>query len=87
MTRVIVSAVFVRGLHNEQMLEQTRAFLAENRQSMIGIFKRFAKIGVTTAESNETLNDLVKSYVALIAATDFVEVSLARVAIPFRYAH
>ncbi|KAL2011469.1 hypothetical protein VTN00DRAFT_4187 [Thermoascus crustaceus] len=72
-TRVIVSAVFVRGLHNEQMLEQTRAFLAENRQSMIGIFKRFAKIGVTTPESSETLNDLVKSYVALIAATDFVE--------------
>ncbi|CAK97226.1 uncharacterized protein An14g06530 [Aspergillus niger] len=58
--RVVVAAVFSRGLHNEQMLEQTRVFLAENRQSMVGIFKRFAKLGVRRsgskrADGNEVL--------------------------------
>lgn len=73
--RVIVSAVFVRGFHNEQMVEQTRAFLAENRQSMVGIFKRFAKIGGASApDHHETLSELAKSYMALVAATDFLEV-------------
>ncbi|KAJ9266306.1 hypothetical protein DTO212C5_6393 [Paecilomyces variotii] len=72
--RVIVSAVLVRGVHNEQIFEQTRSFLAENRQSMVGIFKRFAKIGgVTSAGSDDILEDLVKSYLVLITATDFVE--------------
>lgn len=76
MLRVIVSAVFARGVHNEQMMEQTRAFLAENRQSMVGVFKRHARIGgAAAADCHETLNDLVKSYVALISATGFVEVS------------
>lgn len=73
--RVIVSAVFVRGLHNEQMVERTRAFLAENRQCMIGIFKRFAKIGgAGAADHHETLGDLAKSFMALVTATDFLEV-------------
>ncbi|KAI9043478.1 nuclear pore complex Nup192/Nup205 family protein [Aspergillus affinis] len=72
--RVIVSAVFSRGLHNEQMMEQTRAFLAENRQSMVGIFKRVAKIGGAGApDHHSALGDLAKSYMALIAATDFLE--------------
>lgn len=76
--RVIVSVVFVRGLHNEQILEQTRAFLAENRSCMVGVFKRIAKIGAggATPEVNETLNDLAKSYMALVAATGFLEVCL-----------
>ncbi|KAI9928197.1 hypothetical protein MW887_002230 [Aspergillus wentii] len=72
--RVIVSAVFSRGLHNEQIAEQTRAFLGENRQSMVGIFKRYAKIGGSgVPDHQETLRDLTKSYMALIAATDFLE--------------
>ena len=75
--RVIVSAVFSRGLHNERMMNQTRGFLAENRQSMVGIFKRFAKIGGGIAAGHhETLSDLVKAYMALVAATDFLEVCL-----------
>jgi nuclear pore complex protein Nup205 len=75
--RVIVSTVFIRGLHNEQMLEQTRIFLAENRQSMVGIFKRYAKIGGgNTAEPTGTLDDLLKAYMALIAAVGFLEVSI-----------
>lgn len=75
--RVIVSAVFSRGLHNEQMKEQTRGFLTENRPSMVGIFKRFGKIGADIgAGHHETLSDLAKAYTALLAATDFLEVSV-----------
>jgi nuclear pore complex protein Nup205 len=57
------------------MMEQIRAFLAENRQSMVGIFKRFGKIGGgSAADHQHTLSNLTKSYMALIAATDFLEV-------------
>lgn len=76
--RVIVSAVFSRGLHNEQMMEQTRTFLTENRQGMVGIFKRFARIsGTGNADHQGTLGSLVKSYMALITATDFLDVRAA----------
>jgi nuclear pore complex protein Nup205 len=76
--RVIVSAVFIRGIHNEQILEQTRIFLTENRQNMVGIFKRYAKVGGTpTTDNQETLHDLVKSYTALIVAVGFTEVSVS----------
>lgn len=57
------------------MLEQTRIFLAENRQSMVGIFKRFAKLGgAGAADHHDALRKLTKSYLALITATDFLEV-------------
>jgi nuclear pore complex protein Nup205 len=80
--RVIVTAVFSRGLHNEQMIEQTRSFLTENRQSMVGIFKRFAKIGGAAApEHHEALTSIAKSYTALVAATDFLEVSVSTLVI------
>lgn len=74
--RVIVLAVFSRGLHNEQIMDQTRNFLTENRSSMVGIFKRYAKIGGEASSSHrEVIQTLVKAYVALISATGFVEVS------------
>jgi nuclear pore complex protein Nup205 len=73
--RVIVSAVFSRGAHNEQIKAQTRAFIAENRPCMVGVFKRFAKIGgSTSATHHEALCELVKSFMALVTATDFLEV-------------
>lgn len=73
--RVIVTAVFSRGLHNEHVLDQTRAFLAENRASMVGVFKRHAKVGgAVAADQRQVLKDLVKAYVALVSATGFVEV-------------
>ncbi|KAL4821230.1 hypothetical protein BDW67DRAFT_172084 [Aspergillus spinulosporus] len=72
--RVIVTATFSRGLQNELMIEQTRAFLTENRQSMVGIFKRFAKIGGSgTPDHHDALTSIAKSYTALIAATNFLE--------------
>lgn len=72
--QVIVYAVFSRGIHNEQLKEQTRIFLAENRPCMVGIFKRSAKIGNTSTAHHETLCELVKTFMALVTATDFMEV-------------
>lgn len=73
--RVIVTATFSRGLHNEQIIDQARSFLAEHRHSMVGIFKRFAKIGGTdAADHHEALTSIAKSYTALVAATDYLEV-------------
>ncbi|KAI2733370.1 hypothetical protein CBS147332_385 [Penicillium roqueforti] len=71
--QVIVYAVFSRGIHNEQIKEQTRIFLAENRPCMVGIFKRSAKIGNTSTAHHETLCELVKTFMALVTATDFIE--------------
>ncbi|KAJ5932503.1 hypothetical protein N7516_006992 [Penicillium verrucosum] len=71
--QVIVYAVFSRGIHNEQLKEQTRIFLAENRPCMVGIFKRSAKIGNTSTAHHETLCELVKTFMALVTATDFME--------------
>ncbi|CAG7946730.1 unnamed protein product [Penicillium nalgiovense] len=71
--QVIVYAVFSRGIHNEQLKEQTRIFLAENRPCMVGVFKRSAKIGNTSTAHHETLCELVKTFMALVTATDFME--------------
>ncbi|KAL1956015.1 hypothetical protein VTO42DRAFT_7830 [Malbranchea cinnamomea] len=72
--RVIISAVFSRGLHNQQVLERTRQFLSENRQGIVGIFKRHAKIGVLTGtDLKDPLDDLVRAYIILITAVEFLE--------------
>ncbi|EED22944.1 nuclear pore complex subunit Nup192, putative [Talaromyces stipitatus ATCC 10500] len=74
MLRVIVSAVFSRSVHNEQIMDQTRNFLTENRSSMVGIFKRSAKIGGEVSSNHcKVIQNLVKAYVALITAAGFVE--------------
>lgn len=42
---------------------------------MVGVFKRFAKIGGDAAAGHQdALCELVKSFMALVAATDFLEV-------------
>lgn len=76
--RLIVYAVFSRGIDNEQMKEHTRAFLTENRACMVGIFKRSARIGNTSSAHQETLHELVKAFMALVAGTDFTEVRILR---------
>jgi len=74
--RVIVSVVLGRGTQNEQMLEQARHFLALHRPSMVGIFKRRAKIGAAMDGGLDvTVDDLVELYVLLISVTGFLEVS------------
>lgn len=74
--RVIVSVVLGRGTQNEQMLEQARHFLALHRPSMVGIFKRRAKIGAAMDGGLDvTVDDLVELYVLLVSVTGFLEVS------------
>ena len=44
---------------------------------MVGIFKRFAKIGGSAApDHHDALTSIAKSYTALVAATNFLEVGL-----------
>ncbi|EEQ32268.1 conserved hypothetical protein [Microsporum canis CBS 113480] len=72
--QVIVSTVFARGLHNQAICDQTRTFLSENRQSMVGIFKRCAKSGsLDDPNMKKCLENLAKSYTVLIASVDFLD--------------
>ncbi|KAJ5757676.1 uncharacterized protein N7511_006370 [Penicillium nucicola] len=71
--RVIVSAVCSRGIQNHQIIQQAHRFLAENRACMVGIFKRSAKIGITSNEHQHTLRDLNKTFMALVSGTGFTE--------------
>ena len=53
-----------------------RAFLAENRLNMVGAFKRYRSIGgVVSSGSRAILEDVVKSYVAMMSMADFMQVS------------
>ncbi|CAG7919511.1 unnamed protein product [Penicillium olsonii] len=71
--RLVVYTVFSRGIDNAQIQEQTRSFLATNRPCMVGIFKRSANIGSTSSAHQATLHELVKAFISLVSATDFME--------------
>jgi hypothetical protein len=73
--RIIVSIIISCGPQNPRTMQEARKFLAENRLSMVTIFKRQAKIGSTQADASGIIADLVKHYVLLITATDFLNVS------------
>jgi nuclear pore complex protein Nup205 len=74
--RVINAAVVSRGEQNEQTLTLGRRFLAENRLSVITVFKRSMNIGVNEAISSDGLvDDLAESYMLLITLTGFINVS------------
>lgn len=74
--RVIASVVLSRGPQNQQTIEQARLFMRENRASMVGIFKRQARIGATmTGDATRVVDELVELFVLLISMTDFLEVS------------
>ena len=88
MLRVVVTAVFSRGIHNEQIKAQTLGFIAETRHCMVGVFKRFAKIGGSTATNHgNTLGELVTSFIALVTATGFLEVGLPLFALQRHFAN
>lgn len=76
MLRVIVATVFSRGPETQQVREQVRPFIKENRSNIIGVFKRQAKIVPTgdTAEDAAVLDELLKSYSALMAVVDYDQV-------------
>jgi len=74
--QVINAAVVSRGEQNEQTLTLGRRFLAENRLSVMTVFKRSMNIGVNGAISSDGLiDDLAESYMLLITLTGFINVS------------
>jgi nuclear pore complex protein Nup205 len=74
--RVINATVVSRGEQNEQTLTLGRRFLAENRLSVMTVFKRSMNIGVNGAISFDGLvDDLAESYMLLITLTGFINVS------------
>lgn len=74
-TRVVTSVVLSRGPQNEQILEQARAFLVENRSLVVAMFKRQAKVGAVTFESMGVgVEELVELLVLLITVTGFLSV-------------
>ncbi len=73
--RLLVSVFVSRGQENQQSKYQMRNFLAENRLNMVGAFKRDRGVGGEIApESRAVLEDVVKSYVALMTMADFMQV-------------
>jgi nuclear pore complex protein Nup205 len=82
--RLLVSVFLSRGQQNQQSQHQMRSFLTENRANMVGVFKRYRGISGAVAPGARTiLENVVKSYVALMSMADFVQVRLPR---PFQEA-
>lgn len=77
MLRLLVSVFLSRGQHNQQSKYQMRNFLKENRQNMVGAFKQYRGIGGSVAsDTRAALEEVVKSYVALMTMADFMQVRL-----------
>jgi nuclear pore complex protein Nup205 len=75
MLRLLVSVFLSRGQQNQQSQYQMRNFLKENRANMVGAFKRYRGIGgEIPPASRPVLEDVVKSYVALMSMADFMQV-------------
>jgi nuclear pore complex protein Nup205 len=72
----IVNAI-VLNYRTDHTLASAREFLMENRQSVVGILKRFARVGGINADGGIDLSDLVDNLSLLISATDFLAVSLS----------
>ena len=73
--RLVASTFLHRGLHNEQIQNQIKQFLAEYRSNIVGTFKRYSGIGLGASQDHsQALEDIVKSYTALLSMTDFIEV-------------
>ncbi len=73
--RVINSALLSRGAQNTQTIEQGRKFLQQNRQSVVAIFKRDAKVGTVRDKTSDDLADLVDALILMITTTGFLDVS------------
>ena len=74
-TRLIVSVVLSRGTQNDQAIQSSRAFLADNRALVVATFKRQAKIGgVSFDDAGVNIDELVELFTLLISMTDFLNV-------------
>jgi nuclear pore complex protein Nup205 len=73
--RVLNATVFSRGFENEQTIKQGRKFLADNRTSILTVFKRSARVGlVDQALSDESVEELAEAYMLLMTTVKFLEV-------------
>lgn len=72
--RVINAVVLSKGPQSEQTLRQARDFLRDVRPSVVGVFKRNAKIGTGKMDTGDDLTDLVDNFTVLISAAGFLEV-------------
>lgn len=74
-----------RGPQNQQTIEQTKQFLAENRTLVVSVFKRQAGIGIGGASVSalgdddstmaRVVEELVELLVLLMTRTEFIDVS------------
>ncbi|KAI9829552.1 MAG: hypothetical protein M1826_005597 [Phylliscum demangeonii] len=71
--RIITSVVMNRGPDNQQTIAEVRRFLTENRSSIVTVFKRHAKIGGSQAGRSGDLSELVRHFVLLISAAEFLD--------------
>ncbi|KAF2087942.1 hypothetical protein K490DRAFT_65222 [Saccharata proteae CBS 121410] len=70
--RVINVVIITRGPQNQQTRQLARQFVAENRSSIVGVFKRHARIGGRGKDGLD-LEELVDQFTVLISATGFLE--------------
>jgi nuclear pore complex protein Nup205 len=69
----IINSVVLKN-QSDQTLAAAREFITENRNSVVGILKRFAAIGGVEVHNTIDLTDLVDNLTLLISATGFLEV-------------
>ena len=86
MIRVLAAVLVSRGPQNQQTIDQTKQFLAENRTLVVSVFKRQAGTGVGAAASvsksvgddddmSTVVDELVELFVLLMTRTEFIDVS------------
>ncbi|KAL8900187.1 MAG: hypothetical protein Q9207_005813 [Kuettlingeria erythrocarpa] len=71
--RLIASVVMSRGSQNQQTIDQAKQFLAENRPTIVAVFKRQARIGTAAESSTIDVEELVELLVLLMTMTSFID--------------
>ncbi|PVH73843.1 hypothetical protein DL98DRAFT_430549 [Cadophora sp. DSE1049] len=74
MMRILCAAVLSRGSQNQQTIDQGRKFLSDNRLTVLSVLKKSAGLGGPTGSSDQSIDELAKSYMLLISVTDFLDV-------------
>ena len=70
----MTACVLSKGKQNETVMAETRAFLRENRPTVVALFKRGAGIGGAGAkETEELLDEVVECLTLLVGMTEFLE--------------
>lgn len=75
--RVLCAAVLSRGRENKQTIDQARRFLSDNRLSILAVFKRSAGLSTGGEVAEQSVEELADSFMLLISATDYLDVSVS----------